>query len=272
MDSPNYALGQSALAMRRLEIQDAQFGAVSEQLLDDLEIRPDDRVVELGIGSGGLGRRIMQRLESDGVLVGVDYTQSLLDQAQRNLAEIGAARFTPVLANIRDLDDWIEDADVVLGRTVLHHIPNVESLLGSLRAAVRPGTRIGFIEPEFRALLARISSLESQGRNELKPLRLWADGLFRYYQACGLSPGFGARLALTLKSAGYHDVQSGWSECPMDQAGIENMLLFYDEVHEKYCSMGIMTADEIDQQKRLIASLPDDLPAVWGVYAVTCLT
>ena len=50
-----YVLGESARAARRLEIQDAHFADLSESLLDDLELRPADRVVEdSGCGPGGL--------------------------------------------------------------------------------------------------------------------------------------------------------------------------------------------------------------------------
>jgi cyclopropane fatty-acyl-phospholipid synthase-like methyltransferase len=51
-----YVLGQSANAARRLEIQDAHFAEVSEQLLDDLRLQPGDRVVELGCGAGCVNR------------------------------------------------------------------------------------------------------------------------------------------------------------------------------------------------------------------------
>src|SRR3954451_15198895 len=76
----DYVLGQSTDAARRLEIQDAHFGDISERLLDDLALRPTDRVVELGCGPGGFSRRILRRLGERGVLVAIDRTQGLLDQ------------------------------------------------------------------------------------------------------------------------------------------------------------------------------------------------
>ena len=267
MDSFDYALGESAAAKRRLEIQDAQFAQVSEELLDNLHLRPIDRVVELGIGPGGLGMRILRRLGSEGVLVGVDYTRSLLDQAERNLARKGVGRFEPVLADIQQLGPWIHDADVVVGRTVLHHLPLAEVWLGRLLGAVRSGTRVGFIEPEFRVLLARIAA--AQARDELETLRIWAEGIVRYYTLSDLSPGIGATMALALQSAGCRDVKYWWRETPTDQTVIENMLLFYEEVREKYCSMEIMTNEQIDEQKQRVAALPaDGLPAVWGTHCV----
>ena len=65
--SPGYVLGQSADAARRLAIQDAHFAEVSERLLDELAIRPHDRVVELGCGPGGFSRRILRRLGDGGL-------------------------------------------------------------------------------------------------------------------------------------------------------------------------------------------------------------
>jgi hypothetical protein len=166
----------------------------------------------------------------------------------------------------------LDGADVVLGRTILHHIPFAESYLGRLRAALRPGTRIGFIEPEFRTLLGRLAILEAAGRTELKVLRVWAEGISRFYQASGLSPCIGATLAWTLESAGYRDVRVRSCECPTDETVIENLLMYYDEIRDKYRELGIMSPGEIETQKQELKALPTaDLPAVWGIYWVTAV-
>ena len=265
-----YVLGQNNDAARRLEIQDAQFASVSEALLDDLALRPNDRVVEIGTGAGGFSRRVLRRLGAGGVLVGVDYSPGLLEQARKNLEGQGAARFEAFAADVSQPGEWLDGADVVLGRTVLHHIPMAESWLGRLQTALRPGTRIGFIEPEFRALLGRFSVAEANGRPELAVLRRWAEGIIKFYQASGLSPEVGATLAWSLQAAGYQDVRLHASECPTDATVIENLLLYYDEVREKYASLGIMTPEEIETQKQDLRNLPPgELPAVWGIYRVT---
>src|SRR5579872_4194741 len=192
--SKDYVLGQSTDAARRLEIQDLQFAEQSELLLDEIKLRPNDRVVEIGIGAGGFSRRILRRLGPAGVLVGVDYSPGLLEQARQNLAGLGEARFEPIAADVTRPGPWLDGADVVLGRTVVHHFPLAETWLGRLRTALHPGTRVGFVEPEFRALLGRFSALEAAGRHELAVLRVWAEGISRFYQASGLSPCVGATL------------------------------------------------------------------------------
>jgi ubiquinone/menaquinone biosynthesis C-methylase UbiE len=272
-EAQEYVLGQSARAARRLEIQDAHFADTSERLLDELAVRPHDRVVELGCGPGGFSRRIMSRLGAGGVLVGVDCTEGLLVQARELLTGLGPARFEPVLADIAPLGPWLEGADVVVARTMLHHVPMVEFVLGRLRAAVKPGTRVGFLEPDFRTPLARLAYLEATGRTELAPLKVWAIAINQLYQANRLSPEVGATLAKCLEMAGFQRVRADWSECRSDATTIENMLMFYDEVSDRLQALGILTAAEVAQQQKLLRGLsPGSLPAVWGIFRVSCVS
>ena len=263
----HYALGRDANAARRLAIQDDQFAAVSEALLDDLCLQPDACVVEIGAGAGRFSRRILQRLGRSGLLIAVDFTPELLEQAKSFVAETGPARFETVVADISHPGSWLQQADVVLGRTVVHHLPMAESWFGRLRAILRPGTRIGFVEPEFRALMGRFSAMEAMGNSDLTVLREWAEGIVRYYHACGLSPEIGSNLCWSLSAAGFQNVIVHSSECPTNSTVVENLLLYYDEIRDQYIRLKIMTGDEIDDQKRRLQALPTTtLPAVWGMY------
>lgn len=268
-DPKGYVLGQSERAARRLEIQDHHFGAASEQLLDELAIRPSDRVVEIGCGAGSLTRRILARLGANGAVIGVDTTAGLLDQAKLALAGKSPGRFEPVLADVTELGSWLDGADVVIGRAVLHHIPMAEILVGRLRNRLSPGTRVGFIEPDFRSPLARIALLESNGRAELAPLRVWGTMMNQLYLSRRISPSVGATLGRAMEAAGFTDVRSAWFECTTDDSVIENMTMCYDEVREALQTLGIQTAAEIDEQVRLLRALSGEpLPAVWGAFRV----
>jgi ubiquinone/menaquinone biosynthesis C-methylase UbiE len=266
-----YVLGQSERAARRLEIQDAHFAEASEKLLDELALRPHDRVVELGCGPGIFSRRILRRLGESGVLVGVDSSQSLLAQASNSLSGSGPAKFEPLLADLAQMGSWLDGTDVVVGRAVLHHVPMVEFVLGRLRAALRPKTRVGFLEPDFRTPLARLAYLEATGRPELSPLRVWAVAINQLYQVSRLSPDIGAILAKTLECAGFQLVWGGWSECRSDALTIENMVMFYDEVRDRLQSLGILTAKEVEEQQHLLQVMStESLPAAWGIHGVVC--
>ncbi|MBY0526781.1 MAG: methyltransferase domain-containing protein [Gemmataceae bacterium] len=216
---------------------------------------------------------MLRRLGEGGVLVGVDCTEGLLNQARTALDGVSAARFEPVLADVASLGSWLDGADAVVARTMLHHVPMVELVLGKLRATLRPGTRLGFLEPDFRTPLAQLAYLECTVRPELAPLRVWATAINQLYLARRISPAVGASLARTLEFAGYRRVRADWVAGRADGMMIENMLMFYDEVREPLQSLGILTAPEIDEQKRLLPTLhSQSLPAAWGIHWVVCET
>ena len=270
-DASDYVLGQSAEAARRLEIQDKHFAKPSERLLDELALLPNDRVVELGCGPGGLTRRLVGRLGPAGVVVAVDSSASLQAQAAKLLATLGPARVEFVTADVSKLGSWLDGADVVVGRAVLHHIPMAEFVLGRLKAVLRPGTRLGFLEPDFRSPLARLAYLEVTGHPELKPLRIFASVINELYLARRISPCVGATLAQTLNTAGYKRVRAAWHEFPSDESVIENMVMIYDEVRTAIESYGILSAAESAEQQRLLRELPPGPhPAVWGLHQVVC--
>jgi SAM-dependent methyltransferase len=265
-----YVLGQSERAARRLEIQDRHFGPTSELLLDELVVQPADRVVELGCGPGALSLRILKRLGTGGVVVGVDSSQGLLDQASRFLAGQSKGRFEAVMADVSQPGKWLEGADVLLGRAVLHHVPMAEYLLGRVRPLLKMGTRVGFIEPDFRSPLAHLAFLEATTRPDLAPLRVWATHINELYLVRRISPDVGATLGRTLELAGYRNVRSTWTACATDDLVIENMVMFYDEVRDTLQSYGISTIREVEEQQRLLRALKvDSLPPVWGLFRVT---
>lgn len=271
-EAQEYVLGDTDRAARRLEIQDAHFAEVSERLLDEMALRPGDRVVELGCGAGSFSRRVLRRLGTGGVLVAVDSSEGLLTQARAAVADMGPARCEPVPADIAELGTWLDGADAVVARTMLHHVPMVEFVLGRLRARLRPGTRVGLLEPDFRSPLGRLAYLEATGRPELEPLRVWAIAINELYLASRISPAVGATLARTLELAGYRHVHEEWTECRSDALAVENMLMFFDEVKGRLQALKILTAEHIERQQRLLRALPPEaLPPAWGIFRVTAV-
>lgn len=271
MSESGYVLGQSEFAARRLELQDRHFAAPSEALLDALALKPADRVVELGCGPGGLTKRIVKRLGPADVVVAVDSSAAMLEQAKRTLAGTGPGRAEFLQADVSKPGAWLDGADVVAGRAVLHHVPMAEYLLGRLRATLRPGTRLGFLEPDFRRPLVRLAR-EEVARPELEPLLTFSKAINDLYAAWRISPAVGASLAPAMEEAGYANVKHTWHPFVTDADVLENMQMIYDEVRDTFASLGIITSAEINEQKKLLAALkPGDLPPVWGLHQVTAI-
>jgi ubiquinone/menaquinone biosynthesis C-methylase UbiE len=271
MSEAGYVLGQSARAARRLELQDRHFAAPSEALLDALALTPADRVVELGCGPGGFTRRILNRIGPGGRVRAVDASAGLLAEAQKALGGEGSGRLELVQADVSKPGPWLDGATVLIGRAVLHHVPMAEFLLGRLKGVLTPGTRLGFLEPDFRRPLARLAHAAIE-RPELAPLLTFAKAINDLYAAWRISPAVGASLAPTLRDAGYSDVREAWHPFATDADVLENMQLIYDEVRDTLAALAVLAPAEMDEQKLLLAALPPDgLPPVWGLHRVTAM-
>jgi ubiquinone/menaquinone biosynthesis C-methylase UbiE len=73
-------------------------------IVDQLSIRPDDRVLEIGCGHGVAATLVCERLEG-GHLIAVDRSPKMIKAARRRNAayvDVGKAEF--LVANLEDLD------------------------------------------------------------------------------------------------------------------------------------------------------------------------
>jgi ubiquinone/menaquinone biosynthesis C-methylase UbiE len=84
-----------------------RIGLVSERLrsiVEQLDVRPDDRVLEIGCGHGVAATLVCARLEA-GRLTAVDRSAKMIEAARRrNAAHVEAGRAEFLVAALEDLD------------------------------------------------------------------------------------------------------------------------------------------------------------------------
>ncbi len=145
--------------------------AARDAYLELLDIRPGERVLDVGCGSGAVTREIARRLDGRGVAVGLDPSPALLEVA-RELAKAAGfgerAEFREGDARRLPFPDSSFDAVVCV--TVLSHIPRGETGIPEFVRVLRPGGRLGvfdldtdmttFTHPD-RALTRRIVAAAS---------------------------------------------------------------------------------------------------------------
>jgi len=120
--------------------------AYDQLYLDTLPVRPTDRVLDLGCGSGDF-TAIVAALVPDGEVVGLDPQPSLLAESRGRA--LGNQRF--VEGSVQQLDALFPDDeafDVVMTRAVLQWVPLADhaGVLASARRLLRPG---GWYRAEF---------------------------------------------------------------------------------------------------------------------------
>jgi SAM-dependent methyltransferase len=126
---------------RRHQQMREQTAPVSEWLVEAIEPRPGQRVLDLAAGIGETGFLAAPRIAPDGVLITSDRSDGMLDGARARAAELGLDN-----VEFRVLDaEWIDlpaaDVDAVLMRWGLMLTVDREAAAREIRRVLRPGGR-----------------------------------------------------------------------------------------------------------------------------------
>jgi trans-aconitate 2-methyltransferase len=115
-------------------VADPQF-EWGQDVLDRLELRGSETVLDAGCGSGRVTRLLAERLPN-GRVVGVDAAPSMIEVTRKNLADLGD-RVELRNQDLLDLD-LEQEVDAVFSGATFHWILDHERLFGRLFAALRP--------------------------------------------------------------------------------------------------------------------------------------
>jgi ubiquinone/menaquinone biosynthesis C-methylase UbiE len=111
-------------------------------VIDMLDIQPNDKVLEVGFGSG-VGIQRLSRLASAGYIAGIDYSSEMVEQATaRNMAEIKAGRVDLRLGSVESLPFEDKTFDKALAVNSMQVWPDAVVGLQSIRRVMRSGGSI----------------------------------------------------------------------------------------------------------------------------------
>jgi trans-aconitate 2-methyltransferase len=110
--------------------------AFGRALLDRLQLRGDETVLDAGCGSGGVTRELVQRLPA-GRVIGVDASPSMIERARQSLGDAAELR----VADLLDLE-LESPVDVVFSSATFHWIADHNRLFARLFGALGPGGRL----------------------------------------------------------------------------------------------------------------------------------
>ena len=106
----------------------------SAQILDRLELRGDETVLDAGCGTGRLTKRLVE-LVPDGKVIGVDASSQMIAKAREHLGDDADLR----QQDLTQLDLGGEKVDAVYSSAVFHWVHDHEALFRSLHGVMRPG-------------------------------------------------------------------------------------------------------------------------------------
>ncbi|MBT2479951.1 class I SAM-dependent methyltransferase [Streptomyces sp. ISL-94] len=135
-------------------------------------LRPGDRVLDAGCGTGRALTPLRAAVGPDGLVLGADLTPQMLAAAQRAGR---AAEGALLLADVARLPLRDGALDAVFAAGLVAHLPDPGANLRELARVVRPGGRLALFHPIGRAALAarhgrELTAEDMRAEHNLGPL------------------------------------------------------------------------------------------------------
>jgi phosphatidylethanolamine/phosphatidyl-N-methylethanolamine N-methyltransferase len=129
------------------------------QAIERMNIQPDERVLEVGVGTG----INLSLYPSDAKITGIDYTASMLEKARERVAKKGMRNTRLLQMDAADLKFPDDSFDIVYAPYLISVVPDPVKVAQEMRRVCRPGGRIIFLNHFLspNAILSRVERLIS---------------------------------------------------------------------------------------------------------------
>ncbi len=194
-------------------ILSAQIRPLGLRAMDRLDVRPGERLLDIGCGGGETTAELARRVGSSGKVVGMDISEPLAERARRAIAGFEHAEIRVADAQIATIEN--EAFDGLFSRFGIMFFAQPEVAFANLRRALRPGGRIAFVC--WRALAENlwmtIPAMAVANHLPIKAPDLNAPGPFAFADD--------ARVRRILEMAGFVQIQHEAIHEPLSVAGGE---------------------------------------------------
>jgi ubiquinone/menaquinone biosynthesis C-methylase UbiE len=151
---PNeYLLGHSANEEERLRRQPQELAPDSKRLLDQLDIRPGGRAIDIGCGPQGILDLLSERVGARGRVVGLERSESTVHLARQFIAEHDLRNVEVLQGDAKATGLPKASFDVVHARLVLVNVPDPQRVVEEMVDLARPGGVVASHEADWGAFL-----------------------------------------------------------------------------------------------------------------------
>lgn len=198
-ESTEYVLGGSVAELTRLRTQAAEYESSANWLLDQANVRPGARVLDVGCGPVGILPLLSDRVGPNGRVVGLEREPRFVAMARSEVERLGLSNVSIVQADALHSGLDRESFDFVHERLVLVNVPERDELLSEMTALTRPGGTIALED------IDNISWLCEPGHDSWNAL---LDAFHATFRAGGGDPLVGRRLPGILRAAGVVEIRA----------------------------------------------------------------
>jgi ubiquinone/menaquinone biosynthesis C-methylase UbiE len=131
--------------LERHEAVDRQIAPFGLRAMEVADVRPGERVLDVGCGCGETSLELARRVGASGSVTGVDISRLLIDTARQlaDRSKVSNVRFEAADAQTFPLP--AQSFDLVFSRFGVMFFDDPEAAFRNLRNAVRPGGRLSFV-------------------------------------------------------------------------------------------------------------------------------
>lgn len=117
-----------------------------DDVLKALEIKPGQRIAEIGSGGGYFAFRFAEAVGSRGVVYAADANENFLNFINREAREKGLTNVRTIPLSGEDVDLPEKDLDMIFMRNVYHHLNNREDYFRKLSGFLKAGGKLAIID------------------------------------------------------------------------------------------------------------------------------
>jgi ubiquinone/menaquinone biosynthesis C-methylase UbiE len=125
--------------------------AQRKDFLHALDLKPGERVLDVGSGPGFLATEIAEAVGNSGSVCGVDISEPLLKIARSRAQEEYEIEFRYGDATKLPYQD--DEFDAVVSTQVLEYVPDVDAALSEFHRVARPGGRVGLLDTDWDSIV-----------------------------------------------------------------------------------------------------------------------
>jgi ubiquinone/menaquinone biosynthesis C-methylase UbiE len=135
-------------AISTFEEDDRDDWQMTPQIMAELELEPGMTVADIGAGTGYFTRELASRVGPEGQVFAVDIIPEFLAELEARAAAAGLDNIETVLGETDDPGLPPASVDLIFVGDAYHHFSEPSTMLGHMRAALRPGGRLAIVDWE----------------------------------------------------------------------------------------------------------------------------
>ena len=117
-------------------------GEPMDRLIRELNLRGDEKVLDVGCGAGYYAMRVAARLPG-GLVTGLDPAPDFIARLQSDaLRRFGNGRVRPLIGSAQSIPLADASQDAVYSVAALHHVPDPRAALAEMTRVLKPGGRL----------------------------------------------------------------------------------------------------------------------------------